>query len=236
MPRALNLEKSMSPQLTSDQDSIESAADQAVAMASPLSQRGTPTWEMAYEYPLQGDWTESDYLALDTNRLVEFTDGVLEFLPMPKPSHARLSRFISDLLRGYVARNSLGEVFWAPFSIRIGPTKLREPDIVYLSQVRIPTEDIPPIGADLVVEILSDGSQNRHRDLWTKRGEYAAAGIPEYWIVDPASETITVFELSDSGYKVHGEFEKGTVATSMLLSGFEVNVTACFDSGRGGRI
>jgi Uma2 family endonuclease len=209
-----------------------SELDSLVLAQLPLSQRGSPTWELALNYPRQGEWTEDEYLSLDTNRLVEFTDGVLEFLPMPKPSHARLSRFISDLLRGYVASKSLGDVFWAPFSIRISPTKLREPDIVYLCHDRIPRDDVPPSGADLVVEVVSEGTQNRDRDLRVKRQEYASAGIPEYWIVDPEAETITVLTLAGQAYAVHGEFHTGTWATSVLLSGFQVDVTAAFAASK----
>lgn len=209
---------------------IVSDCDSLTPDESRLSQRGTPTWELALNYPYQGEWTEEEYLSLDTNRLIEFTDGVLEFLPTPKPSHARISRFISDLLRAYVASKSLGDVFWAPFSVRIGPKKLREPDIVYLSHGRIPREDLPPDGADLVVEVVSEGGQNRDRDLRTKRGEYALAGIPEYWIVDPDSQAITVLTLAGNTYAVHGEFRAGSQATSVLLPGFQVDVQAVFAS------
>src|SRR5687768_13486218 len=48
-----------------------------------------PTWELAdVLLPYQGDWTVERYLALDTNRLIEFTDGFLEVLPMPEEIHA----------------------------------------------------------------------------------------------------------------------------------------------------
>ena len=43
--------------------------------------------------------------------------------------------------------------------------------------------------------MVSDGEENRKRDLVTKREEYAQASIPEYWIVDPALKTITVLQL-----------------------------------------
>lgn len=47
----------------------------------------------------------------------------------------------------------------------------------------------------LVMEVVSGGPQDRKRDLVIKRAEYAAAGIPEYWIVDPESRRITVLTL-----------------------------------------
>ena len=79
------------------------------------------------------------------------------------------------------------------------------------------------LGADLVIEVVSD--QGRPRDLEIKRQEYAQAGIPEYWIVDPQLEQITVLALEGSSYVVHGEFSKGTKASSKLLEGFNVDVT-----------
>jgi Uma2 family endonuclease len=190
---------------------------------------------MALNYPQQGEWTEEEYLSLNSNRLIEFTDGVLEFLPMPKFSHVRLSRYLSDLLRTHVTSRNLGDVFWAPMSVRIGPGRFREPDVVYLSHARIPKEDVPPDGADLVIEIVSGGSQHRHRDLHEKRADYAQAGIPEYWIVDPETETITVLMLPEGAaeYREHGAFRSRQQATSILLPGFSIDVSECMAAGRG---
>src|SRR5207237_10469473 len=61
---------------------------------TPLSGPGEPTWEVARFYPLQGEWTEADYLALPTNQLVELSDGRLEFLPMPKHFHQMIVAFL----------------------------------------------------------------------------------------------------------------------------------------------
>ena len=81
-------------------------------------------------------------------------------------------------------------------------------------------------GADLVMEVVSPGDEDRRRDLKTKREEYAQAGIPEYWIIDPELERITVLTLEGQTYVVHGEFSRGEQATSKLLPGFAVDVTA----------
>ena len=78
--------------------------------------------------------------------------------------------------------------------------------------------------ADLVVEIVSP--DHRERGTSIKRTEYAEARIPEYWIVNPEEETITVLKLTDSSYVVHGIFRRGDTATSSLLKGFMVSVQA----------
>ncbi len=86
---------------------------------------------------------------------------------------------------------------------------------------------------DLVMEVVSEN--NRRHDLVTKRDEYAEAGIPEYWIVDPQEGTITVYVLRPrrKTYAEHGVFAKGTHATSLVLPGFEVNVTTALEQRPG---
>ncbi|REJ95211.1 MAG: Uma2 family endonuclease [Planctomycetota bacterium] len=125
------------------------------------------------------------------------------------------------------ARGNLGQVLITPYRVRLRDGKYREPDIAFIAKGRTPGERFSE-GADLVMEILSESAVDRKRDLETKRTEYAAAGIPEYWIVDPVQETITVLALEGDEYRVHGEFESGATATSILLDGFAVDVTACF--------
>jgi Uma2 family endonuclease len=127
-----------------------------------------------------------------------------------------------------VMARGIGEVFFAPLPIRLWPGKMREPDLLYLSTDRLPLEGEPPNGADLAIEVVSEGKRNRERDLETKRREYAQAKIAEYWIVDPEEKRITVLGLDGSEYRVHGVFSPGTQAASVVLPGFTVDVAAVF--------
>ena len=200
---------------------------------SPLSQRGEPVWEVAYCYPRQGDWSEADFLGFETaNFPVELVDGCLEFLPMPTPSHQRLSRYLARRLEDVVEAQSLGEVLSAPCPVRLWTGRLREPDVFYLRSERRVEGDKPPNGADLVIEITSPGPTNRERDLVAKRDDYAQAGIAEYWIVDPNDETVTVLSLDGQTYRIHGEFKPGSIATSPLLPKFQIDVTELFRSAQ----
>ena len=142
------------------------------------SRPGTPTWEIAYLFPTQGHWSEEDYLALETNRLVEFTDGTLEFLPMPPPFHQLIVRYLVSQLEAHVKQQASGYVLFAPLPVRLGPETYREPDVVYLKAERMPSVHRPPDGADLVMEVVSEGLENRRRDIEQKRTEYAQASIP----------------------------------------------------------
>jgi Uma2 family endonuclease len=202
----------------------------------PHSQHPRPAWEIAELFPNQGDLDDADYLIATehTNRLAEFTDGYIEILPMPTTEHQRLVRYLLGLLLALTPAR--GEVLFAPLRVRLRRGKFREPDVVFMlaenrSRIRSDFWD----RADLVMEVVSGDEKSRERDLITKRSEYAAAGISEYWTVDVSTNTITVLTLpaGATAYLVHGEFAAGTQATSVLLSGFAVDVTAVFDAAKG---
>jgi Uma2 family endonuclease len=188
-----------------------------------------PAWQIAKLFPPQGMWDEEDYLALDGNYLVEYSNGYIEVLPMPTTSHQLLVAFLYRSLFAFVTPQALGTVLVAALRVRLWRRKYREPDVVFmLRQHAARIGDRFWKGADLAMEVVSGGPEDRRRDLETKRLEYAKAGIAEYWVVDPREEKITVLRLAGKRYVVHGEFPKGTVATSHLLPGFRVDVTAAF--------
>lgn len=198
---------------------------------STLPAKAEPAWDIAKLFPDQGYWSEEDYLELDTNHLVEFTDGFIEVLPMPKTSHQRIVQYLSNLLLAFVNAGELGTVLFVPLRIRLRRNKYREPDVVFMlakHKARIHEEYWD--GADLVMEVVSDDPESRERDLVKKRRAYAAAGISEYWIVDPKERQITVLKLSGKAYVVHGKFAAGQMAESALLKGFNVDVASCVNT------
>ena len=180
--------------------------------------------------PRQGQWDEEGYLWLTdrTNRLVEFADGRIEVLPVPTHEHQAILKYLFLAFHAFLHPRG-GTVFFAPLRLQVLPGIYREPDLVLLRDARDPRlQNRYWLGADLVLEIVSPDQPAR--DLVEKRGDYAGARIPEYWIVDPRVATITVLRLEDDAYVEHGIFGRGVQATSALLTGFEVDVTAVFDA------
>jgi Uma2 family endonuclease len=188
-----------------------------------------PEWDVARLFPPRGAWSEEEYLALSTNRLVELSAGSLEVLPMPTQSHQLLVRFLFRLLSAFVDARALGTVLFAPFPVRLWAGKCREPDLLFMraENAKRRHEQFWE-GADLVVEVVSDSG--RARDLEVKREEYARAGIPEYWVEDPLEKRILVLALERGDYRVHGDSGPGTQATSVLLPGFSADVDAVMAS------
>ena len=182
--------------------------------------------------PRQGCWTEADYLWL-TDRadgLIEFTDGYIEPLPMPTVTHQVLLAFLYKAFDAWVGTRG-GLVVFAGLRLRVRENKFREPDLLLLrDRHEARNRNRFWLGADLVLEVVSpDGEE---RDWREKRADYAEGGIPEYWIVDPPRETITVLTLDGDGYVEHGVFGHGATATSRLLPCFAVDVTSVFDAAK----
>ena len=174
---------------------------------------GEPTWDVARLFPAQGTWTEQDYLDLDTNQLVEFSHGFVEFLPMPTThSSADRSCFSIASWRRSSRPTNLGEPFLAaPYECDSGKGSIASPTSCSCARnMRSRITDEYWDGADLVMEVVSDSDDDRRRDLVKKREEYAQARIPEYWIVDPELGQITVLTLDGPTYAVHGEFAEAS--------------------------
>jgi|SRR6516162_3641876 Uma2 family endonuclease len=180
--------------------------------------------------PPQGQWTEEEYLVLTDhrNRLVEFTDGFLEVLPMPTQEHQMLLKFLFLAFFSFFEPRG-GNVLFAPLRLRIRPRKFREPDLLVLLSARDPRgQSRFWDGADLALEIVSQDSPER--DLVDKRGDYAEAHVPEYWIANPESQTITVLKLRGNSYEEAGVYRRGDVAKSVLRPEFTVAVAEAFDA------
>jgi Uma2 family endonuclease len=179
--------------------------------------------------PLQGLWTVEQYLTLtnQTNQLIEFTDGVIEVLPMPTKPHQTISKFLFLALLPIVQRIG-GDVFYAPLRVQVRPGKFREPDLLLvLDRNDLRAQDVFWLGADLVMEIVRP--DRPERDTEEKPHDYAEAGILEYWIVNPLDETISLLTLRGDAYAAHGVYRRGERVVSPILDGFSISVDEVFD-------
>lgn len=186
------------------------------------------TYEIAKLFPVQGQWTEQDYFALpETNRYLELSEGILVIPPHPTHTHQLLVGRLYRMLDEFVSAKALGLVQLAPLPVRLWPGKIREPDVLFVS-----TEHRDRIGEqaygppDLVMEVTSPGT--RQVDRVEKFVEYTQASIPEYWIVDPDTETVEVFVLREGAYELHQKVTATGAIGSRLLGGFRVDAATLF--------
>ena len=81
---------------------------------------------------------------------------------------------------------------------------------------------------DLVIEILSPGTQNRQRDLSAKRQLYEKYGVKEYWIVDSENREVIVLRLQGQTPEDIATLKSDDELASPLLSGFQLKVSTVF--------
>jgi len=128
-----------------------------------------------------------EYLAwADENVHAEWVNGEVIVQMPPKIRHQRVVRFLLQMLGLFAQLFRLGEVLPTPTEMRAMPDgSAREPDVLFVAWEHLErlTEARLSGPADLIVEVVSDDSVSRDRS--DKFYEYQAAGVREYWIIDP---------------------------------------------------
>jgi Uma2 family endonuclease len=170
-------------------------------MTTPSPKSSTPSTQMHGEQPLRMSYDE--YLAWANEDVhAEWVNGeVIVHMP-PKPQHQRVVAFLLQLLGLFVRLFQLGELLPAPLEMRATPDgPARGPDLLFVAREHLErlTEARLSGPADLVIEVVSDDSVARDRA--DKFYEYQAAGIKEYWIIDPrpGCQRVDFYVLDDEG-------------------------------------
>jgi Uma2 family endonuclease len=172
------------------------------------------------------DYARWEVLPDDGNRY-EVIDGVLYMTTAPSNFHqwivTRLLRFVGIPLED----QALAYTFTAPIGVLMPGCDPVQPDIVVVRRERAAMiADRRIRGApDLIAEVLSPG--NAEQDTLTKRGAFARAGVPEYWVVRPATRDVVVHSEPDAtlGDYVHvvrvasdGELVSPTFPLHLMVS------------------
>lgn len=168
--------------------------------------------------------TYEEFLAwADEDTHAEWVDGEVTVFMPAKRVHQIVQQFLLQVLGLFVQRHRLGVVLTAPFEMRarLGGAA-REPDLLFIAahhEDRL-SEDRLGGPADLVVEVISDDSVRR--DRVEKFREYAVAGIPEYWIIDPrpGKQRADFFTLDETGVYTLFATEDDARVESRVVAGF----------------
>jgi Uma2 family endonuclease len=149
--------------------------------------------------------TFEEYLAYDdgTDNVYELEDGDLILMNPPIGLHALITRFLSNILEAEISRLALPWAALQLLGVRTAPRRSRLPDLcivpIEIVQQYRNVSAVIESGALLAIEIVSPDSIKR--DYRFKRAEYASFGIPEYWIVDPAAQKVTLLLLIEGLYE-----------------------------------
>jgi len=135
-------------------------------------------------------WTLDEVHRLpDDGNKYELVHGELFVTPAPSYDHEAVLARLTRILDPYVERHGLGLVFRARAVFRVGKQVELEPDLMVRQPHPGPTRswETAPLPS-LVVEVASPTT--RRRDRLQKRNVYMDARIPDYWIIDPETQSI----------------------------------------------
>ena len=183
----------------------------------------------AIQGPEQGQWTYDDYAAIpDDGKRYEVVNGVLFMSPAPNTWHQKTVGRIFRYLAAHIEDTGRGEVYIAPFDVELAPRFVVQPDVLILLKPNLEkvTEKRVIGTPDLVVEVISPGTATYDRR--EKLDAYIQAGVPEYWIVEPASRTIEVLTIEAGTYSSRGVFEGNIILPSKAIADFPVYVEQFF--------
>ncbi|HHW42264.1 Uma2 family endonuclease [Desulfofundulus thermobenzoicus] len=175
----------------------------------------------------EGKITFEEFLAwCDEDTWAEWVDGEVVILTPAARKHQKINALLSTLLREFVLRHNLGDVLTAPFLVRLPETlrRGREPDILYVSNEKLPLlkETYMDGSPDLIVEITSP--ESLARDRGEKYVEYEAAGVKEYWLIDPDRRQAEFYRLGEKGrYRTIHPDDSG-IYRSEAIPGFWLQV------------
>lgn len=147
---------------------------------------------------------------------LELINGEVVYNVGAIPKHQDIVGAIYVYLWFYVSQQG-GRTFQAPIEIQLDAENHFEPDVLYLKPGSkcIVTEKRLEGAPDLVVEVLSPSSAKRDRQ--EKFEAYQRNGVQEYWIADPAHETLEVWTLNNGQFKRLGAYAHGDTFQSPLL-------------------
>ena len=165
----------------------------------------------------------------DGNRY-ELIEGEILLSRAPGLTHQSVSGDLFASIKNYLTQNPIGEI-WATPGVVFNDFNGVVPDLVFVTAER--RNDIAAgeriTGApELVIEIVSPGSENERRDRVIKRQLYAKFGVKEYWIVNPASRVIDIYRLEGKTLKLAATLREDDCITSPLLPGYSCKVASIF--------
>lgn len=153
--------------------------------------------------------------SLPEGTLCQLVNNNLVMSPAPINAHQVILGKIFVKLSIFTEDKQCGECRIAPYDVHFSKRNILQPDIIFIANENLnKVESKGLVGVpDLVVEILSPGTA--HVDMGEKRNVYEQYGVKEYFIVDPATKTVTPLILQGKEF-VEMETTVGIISSTLL--------------------
>ncbi len=179
--------------------------------------------------PAPGAATVEDVLRLRNTerRLYELVDSTLVEKAMGW-QESLLAGILLQWLNNYLDQYRVGVATGPDGMTRLFHDTVRGPDVAFVSWARlpngrIPTDPVPDLVPNFVIEVLSVG--NTYAEMSRKRREYFHAGVELLWMVDHRARTVTVFRSPQDASVVN---EGDKLDGGSVLPGWQVDIADLF--------
>ncbi|MDK2816305.1 MAG: hypothetical protein PWR22_934 [Moorella sp. (in: firmicutes)] len=178
-----------------------------------------------------GKMTFEEFLAwCDEDTWAEWVDGEVVALTPAARKHQDVKGFLYSVIREFLYYKKTGRILDAPFLVRLPETlrRGREPDLLYVSNERIHLlkETYMDGAPDLIVEITSP--ESLARDRGERYVEYEAAGVREYWLIDPDRQQAEFYRLGKNGRYYTVAPDASGIYRSEVIPGFWLKIEWLF--------
>jgi Uma2 family endonuclease len=171
--------------------------------------------------PQEIQLTYADYRELpEDGRRYEIIHGSLEVSPSATLIHQTIVSRLMAMLLPFIEGRKLGRLLTAPMDVILSQDTVVQPDLLFIAAPRLKDMggDFVHGAPDLVIEVLSPGTQARDRGV--KRHLYARFGVREYWQVDPDGRSVTILGLKGKAYREVAAGTGDAPLSSSVLEGF----------------
>jgi len=166
----------------------------------------------------------------DDGKHYELIEGELFVSSAPGLPHQLVLQKLQLRIGNYLETNPIGILVPGP-GVVFSNYDAVIPDLVFVNNERwdsIVAKDRFVAAPDLVIEIVSPGSENRARDLKAKRRLYDKYGVKEYWLVDSENRSILIFRLTSEGLEEASILRNEDQVSSPLLPGLNLKLSDVF--------
>jgi len=174
-------------------------------------------------------FTYEDYLQLpDNGKRYEIINGELYMVPAPTLGHQDTIGEFHFTIKSFLKINPIGKIYLAPTDIIFSEIDVLQPDLIFVSKEKFDILTGANIqGApDLVIEVLSPGTEKRDRTIKLKA--YSKFGVLEYWMANDVTETVEVWRRNGKKLVFHALLDRTQTLTTPLLPGLEIALEKIF--------
>lgn len=158
--------------------------------------------------PQEKIYTTKDIYALPDGQRAELIDGRMYMMAPPNTKHQQIVSELTITIGNYIrSKGGNCKVFPAPFAVFLTEDELNyvEPDISVICDKNRLTEKGCNGAPDWVIEIVSPSTSRM--DYGIKLFKYRTAGVREYWIINPSTHTVNVYDFENDAATTQYTFD-----------------------------